>query len=200
MEKEFESLLKKTKRPGIDDLIDWFNSDGCDFYYAPASTRYHGAYDGGLLEHSLNVYDCIKYEYDHLKRSNFSIPDIPEDSLIICSLLHDICKVNTYKPDFRNVKDKETGQWHQEPCYIRDPKLPMGHSAKSIYIVQNFIQLNRDEAQAIFWHMGAYDTSAYNTNNELSSAYTNNFLAYLLNAADMLATYVCENPNYNTED
>lgn len=189
-------MLRRTKREGIEDLIIYL--EGSDFFTAPASTQYHGSYEGGLLEHSLNVYNCLVFEYENLKDAEFNLPELPEDSLIIVALLHDLCKVNCYVESTRNVKNEKTGQWEKVPFYKREPKLPMGHGAKSVFIAQQFIKLEVYEAQAIFWHMGAWDISPYMTLNELSQSYEMNLLALLLHQADMKATYLVENENYNS--
>lgn len=187
-------LLKSVRRPGVDALIDYLEKS--DFFEAPASTIYHGSYAGGLVEHSLNVYTMLQWYVANLQDSDFELPKISEESVIIVALLHDLCKVNCYHESTRNVKNEQTGKWEKVPCYKRDPLLPMGHGGKSVFIIQQFIKLTPEEAQAIYWHMGAYDTSPYNTLNELGKSYEMNLLAFLLNQADMMATYIAENPNY----
>lgn len=191
-------MLRRTKREGIEDLIAYL--EGSDFFEAPASTQFHGSYPGGLLEHSLNVYNCLVFEYENLKDSEFNLPEIPEDSLIITALLHDLCKVNCYVESTRNVKNEKTGQWEKVPYYKREPRMPMGHGGKSVFIAQQFIKLHPFEAQAIFWHMGAWDISDYMTKNELSQSFEMNLLCLLLHTADMKATYIAENQNYNSEN
>lgn len=185
------ALLKKTERAGIDLLIDYLEKS--DFFVAPASTQYHGAYKGGLAEHSLNVLDALISLYDFYKKT-YQIDDIAESSLILVAILHDICKINCYHEDFRNVKN-DRGVWEKVPIYKREPLFAMGHGGKSVFIAQNFISLTSEEAQAIYWHMGAYDISNYNTLNELGQSYTENTLAFLLNQADMTSTYIIENPS-----
>lgn len=187
-------LLKSVRRPGVDALVDYLEKS--DFFEAPASTIYHGSYAGGLLEHSLNVYTMLQWYVANLQDSDFELPKISEESVIIVALLHDLCKVNCYHESTRNVKNEQTGKWEKVPCYKREPLLPMGHGGKSVFIIQQFIKLTPEEAQAIYWHMGAYDTSPYNTLNELGKSYEMNLLAFLLNQADMMATYIAENPNY----
>lgn len=187
-------LLKSVRRPGVDALIDYLEKS--DFFEAPASTIYHGSYTGGLVEHSLNVYTMLQWCVANLQDSDFELPKISEESVIIVALLHDLCKVNCYRESTRNVKNEQTGKWEKVPCYKREPLLPMGHGGKSVFIIQQFIKLTPEEAQAIYWHMGAYDTSPYNTLNELGKSYEMNLLAFLLNQADMMATYIAENPNY----
>lgn len=194
--KLYIDMLRSTEREGIEDLIKYLEDS--DFFEAPASTQYHGSYKGGLLEHSLNVYTCLVYEYENLKDAEFNLPEIPEDTLILAALLHDICKVNCYVESTRNVKNEKTGQWEKVPCYRREPKLAMGHGGKSVFIAQQFIKLTATEAQAIFWHMGPWDISPYMTLNELSQTFEQNLLALLLHQADMKATYLVENKNYNS--
>ena len=190
---QVRSLLKSTKRPGVENLIEFLENS--DFYYAPASTIYHGSFKGGLVQHVLNVYNAIQYEYSGLAETDFNTPEIPEESLIIVSICHDLCKINTYHEGFRWSKD-DNQKWEKIPTYKREPDLPMGHGGKSVYLAQKYIDLTDQEAQAIFWHMGPYDISNYMTLNELSQTFNDNLLAYLLNKADMTATYIMENENY----
>ena len=99
MKEEFLSLLKKVNRDGIDDLISFLEKS--DFFKAPASTRFHGDHEGGLVEHSLKVYEILKHKIEN----NIKGVTIPEESIIIIGLLHDICKTNFYKVDYRNAKN-----------------------------------------------------------------------------------------------
>lgn len=193
----FEHLLLQTERPGIESLIDWCRSS--DYYSSPASTKYHGSYDGGLIDHCLTVYDNLYNVYQFTKQLYPGVPEIPIDSIIIAALLHDICKVNTYVHGTRNVKNEETGQWEKIDVYNRSPMFSMGHGGKSVFIAQQFIQLTPQEAQAIYWHMGGFDLSNYNTANELTQSFEENLLAFLLHQADMLAMYVTENQNYQED-
>ncbi len=125
-----------------------------DFFTAPASARYHLACEGGLCEHSLNVYHCL---VDYLQRERVQELyglEYSEESVAVVALLHDVCKVGCYKKGFRNVKNDATGQWERVPTYTFDDPLPYGHGEKSVYIVNGFIRLTREEAMAIRWHMG----------------------------------------------
>ena len=176
----YKNLLLSTKRKGIENLIQWL--DNSDFKVAPASTRYHSNHEGGLLEHSLNVYnECIRQK-DLIKLFN-----IPQDTLIITSLLHDICKVNYYKMDVRNVK--KNGAWVQEPYYTVDDMFPMGHAEKSIIIAQQFIQLSDVEIAMIRAHMGGFVSDNYFTPSAVYNKYPE---AIVLHNADLIATYVLE--------
>lgn len=144
---------EKIKRDGSDRLLEYLLNRS-DFFTAPASTRFHCSYEGGLCEHSLNVYDCLcSYLDTDRARQTFGL-DFSEESVAIVSLLHDVCKIDTYKTSMRNVKDDKTGVWSKVPYYEYNDTLPYGHGEKSVYIVSGFMRLTRDEAMAIRWHMG----------------------------------------------
>ena len=183
----FIELLESTKREGIDKLIKFLKNT--DFFTAPASTRFHGSYKGGLLVHSLNVYECLKA----IKENEiFGIKDIKDESLIICALLHDICKTLYYSEDTRNVKNKETGKWEQVPFFqVENQIVSCGeHGDKSIAMVSQYIKLSPEEMAAIRWHMGAYEgTQIYNT---LGLAFERYPLSFAMHVADQLATHRLE--------
>lgn len=193
----FEHLLMQTGREGIENLIDWCRES--DLYVSPASTRYHGSYAGGLVDHCLNVYDNLYNLVNFTKQLYPNTDWVSKKSMILVALLHDLCKVNTYVPGTRNVKNEETGQWEKVDIFKREPLLAMGHAGKSIFIIQQFIQLTPQEAQAIYWHMGGFDISNYNTLNEMGQAFKENFLAFMLHQADMMSTYVTENEYYSED-
>ena len=151
-ERFIEIYTQNITREGADKLLD-FLLNGSDFFTAPASTRYHGAHEGGLVEHSLNVYDCLKDMMDRPRMKEVYGIEYPEESIAIAALLHDVCKVNFYKTSYRNVKD-ETGRWQSVPYYTIEDTLPYGHGEKSAYIVSAYMRLTRDEAFAIRYHMG----------------------------------------------
>ena len=150
---DFIKIFKeKITREGSDKLLEFLEKS--DFFTAPASTRYHGAYEGGLLRHSLNVYECLS-EYlarDRVKQK-YEL-NVSEESAAIVALLHDICKVNFYTTSFRNSKNEQTGKWEKVPYYTIHDTLPYGHGEKSVYMISGFMRLTRDEAMAIRWHMG----------------------------------------------
>lgn len=182
MWKEYSELLLSTKRPGIKELVTWL--DNSDFKVAPASTRFHGAYEGGLLEHSLNVYSEVLRQQDLIK-----LLGIGWDTLIISALLHDICKVNYYKIDTRNVK--KNGAWVQEPYYTVEDLFPMGHAEKSVIVAQEFIKLTDIEVAMIRGHMGGFVSDPYFNPSVLYDKYPE---AIILQMADMRATYILESP------
>lgn len=173
-------------REGADKFLEYLSSPASDFFTAPASTRFHGAYEGGLCEHSLNVYDCLK---SYLKRAGeeFSL-QYSDETIALVSLLHDVCKINCYKQGFRNVKD-DNGVWQKVPTYEFDDKLPYGHGEKSVYILSGYMRLTREEAFAIRYHMGFSGTEdARNVGN----AFEQFPLAFALSVADMEATFLLE--------
>lgn len=176
-------------REGADKLLEYLDSRACDFFTAPASARYHSAYEGGLLRHSLNVYDCLQNYLDRERVRGVYGLEPDKESVAIVSLLHDICKVNTYKPGTRNVKD-ENGVWRQVPSYEYDDRLPYGHGEKSVYIISGFLRLTREEAFAIRYHMGF--SSATDDSRNVGAAFELFPLAFALSVADMEATYFLE--------
>ena len=123
MEEKFIQLLESTKREGIEDLIDFLKKS--DFFKAPASTRFHGSYEKGLMEHSMKVYEILKHKVE----TSFVPINIPQESLIIIALLHDICKTNFYKVDYRNAKNT-LGVWEKVPYYAVEDTIPYGHGEK----------------------------------------------------------------------
>lgn len=180
----FITLCKSIKRSGMTDLMKWPEDN--DFYSAPASSRYHGAYSGGLLNHSLNV-------YDELKRLLKAYPEISskitEDSVIICSLFHDLCKVNMYEAEKRNRKN-EHGQWESYDAYVIKEKFNYGgHGSKSVYLVQHFIELLPEEAVAIQCHMSNWEEGS---SRYVGSAFEQFPFAWLVHVADEAATFILE--------
>lgn len=179
------------QRDGIENLMEWLENE-TDFFKAPASTRYHGSYEGGLLEHSLNVYDRLVWEMEKLIGLGWEEIYSPE-TIAIVALFHDLCKIDRYVLVEKWRKDSD-GQWESYDAYdYNREKAEMGHAAQSVFYLQKFIQLSEAEAQAIYWHMGAYDISPYSTLAHCSETFKWNPLAFLIHRADMAATYVLEN-------
>lgn len=174
-------------REGSDKLLDFLLSHNSDFFEAPASTRFHGSYEGGLLEHSLNVYDCLKDYLDRPRTKEVYQLQYSEESIAIVALLHDLCKINCYKKSYRNVK--ENGQWIQVPTYEYNDTLPYGHGEKSVYMITPFMKLSREEAFAIRYHMGF---SNEDPSRNVGYTFEHFPLAFALSTADMEATYYCD--------
>ena len=179
-ERFIEIYKTKIHRDGSEKLLEFLLSRNSDFFEAPASSRYHGNYEGGLLEHSLNVYDCLK---DYLSRERVQKTyhlNYNEETIAIVALLHDLCKINCYKQSMRNVK--ENGQWIQVPFYEFQDTLPYGHGEKSVYMISGYMRLKREEAFAIRYHMGfAGNEDARN----VGAAFEMFPLAFALSTADM---------------
>ena len=176
------------KREGADQLPDSLTGPCSDVLTAPASTRYHNAWEGGLCAHSLNVYDCLRdYLQRETVRGKYGLLYSPE-SIAIVALLHDLCKVNIYKVSSRNVKD-EYGRWKTVPYYEFDDQLPYGHGEKSVYVIGGYMKLTREEAFAIRYHMGFSEEG--NVRN-VGAAFEMFPLAVALSIADTEATFFVE--------
>ncbi len=178
---------EKIKREGAAELRAYLTES--DFFQAPASMRYHCAYAGGLCEHSVNVYRRLLRHVEDEYGSDYQ-KIVPDESIAICGLLHDVCKVNFYRADFRNVK--ENGEWVRKPCFVREELFPFGHGEKSVFIVNRFLHLTGAEAMAINWHMGGFDSRAKGGDYSVSDAYCKYPLAVLLHVSDLEATYIDE--------
>ena len=180
MKEEFLKLLRSIQREGIEQLIAFIEST--DFFTAPASTRFHGDHAGGLLEHSMKVYEILVQK---VKNASIKL-DVSEDTLKIVALLHDICKVNFYKIDYRNAKNA-LGVWEKVPYYTIDDTIPYGHGEKSVMMISEYIKLTPEEKYSIRWHMGYTEPKElYNT---IGSAYKKYPLALMMHEADLEATY-----------
>lgn len=179
-------LLRSTERDGIDKLADYL-SDSTDFFTAPASTRFHNNFSGGLAQHCLNVYENFKSLLE-IKGIEMS-----EDSIIICALLHDLCKCNTYMVETRNRKN-EQGQWEKYNIWAtnKDVDIPLPHSSRSIAIIRKFIKLSIKEELTIFYHMGPYGGEDYEYRNMLKAANEKYPQTVLFYVADTIASYLDE--------
>lgn len=182
LQEEFTNLvIQNIHREGIEDLMQWLCQT--DFFKAPASTRYHGCCEGGLVQHSLNVYAqltklCKLYECE-----------ASTESIAIVALLHDLCKVGCYKTEMRWRKDANN-RWEQYPTWkFEEDYCFGGHGAKSVYLIQNFMKLTPEEAAAINAHMGSWDATTY---SNPTAVYQRNKLAWLLHVADEAADFVVE--------
>ena len=196
IKEEFTNIFTvNIKREGAKELLAYLTDEKkCDFFTAPASTRYHGAYEGGLAEHSINVYKCLKDYLSREKiREEFGL-SFSEETIAIVALLHDVCKINIYKTSMRNVQD-DNGQWTKVPYYQFDDKLPYGHGEKSVYMISGYMRLSRDEAFAIRYHMGF---SGEENKTTVGNALDMFPLALALNIADMEATFLVEGKNKTT--
>lgn len=173
MKERFKKIVEENiTREGIDILMAYL--EGTDFYTAPCSSKYHLCREGGLLEHSLNVYDTLKK-----LNTDYNL-GFDEESMAICGLFHDICKTNFYVYD----------SWHEKYNIINT--FPVGHGEKSVIILQDFIRLNNDEICAIRWHMGQYDNAAKGGDFDIGQAEKMYKLVGALHLADMISTKLLE--------
>lgn len=183
----FEDYARNIKREGIEKLMTWLKSDKSDFFTAPASTKYHSNIEGGLCMHTVKVYERLVAKLPELK--NY-YPGLTDEAILekiaITALFHDLCKVNFYVASTRNVKNEETGKWEKVPCYNIDDQMPLGHGEKSLFILQSFMHVERDEAAAILAHMGDF------AEQKTSQCYQKWALALMMHVADIEATYLDE--------
>lgn len=176
-------------RPGADKLLEYLNTS--DFFVAPASARYHSSYAGGLCQHSLNVYDCLKayMERERVQKDyGLTGEEYTDESIAIVGLLHDLCKIGCYRAGFRNVKDAN-GVWQKVPTFNFEDSLPYGHGEKSVFIISRFMRLTVHESFAIRYHMGF---SGDEDNRTVGQALAMFPLAFAVSVADSEATYFLE--------
>lgn len=194
---QFEELLTSVKRDGIDKLLEFIRKS--DFYTAPASTRYHSCHEGGLLEHSLNVANCLLNKLNNPVWANI-LNEVGRESLIISALLHDICKTYFYGVEMKNKKvysdhgkkSDNNGRfdWETVPSYVVDDKIPYGHGECSVMMIEEFMKLKPVERYTIRWHMGF--TEPKENWNTLSAAIKKYPLILALHQADVESTYLIE--------
>ncbi|MEW9093977.1 MAG: HD domain-containing protein [Clostridiaceae bacterium] len=176
-------LLSDTKRNGIEKVIKYLEEN--DFFIAPASTNYHGNYEGGLAEHSLNVYEILK------EKNKLYDLGLSEETITIAAILHDTCKVNLYHKCTKNRKNEKTQKWESYEGYGFEDDFPVGHGEKSIIRLQQFIKLTREEIFMIRWHMGTGNENWQNA-NAISKCFSECKGALALHTADMEASYILE--------
>lgn len=194
---KFEKMLTQFERPGMDNLIKYLRES--DFYTAPASTRFHSCHEGGLLEHSLNVADCLSRKLDNPIWSGI-LNEVGQESIIISALLHDICKSNFYVVELKNKKvysdhgkkSDSNGRydWESVPGYTVNDKIPYGHGEKSVMMIEEFMKLKPVERYGIRWHMG-YTEPSENWNT-VSLAIKKYPFVLAIHEADLESTYLIE--------
>ena len=181
---DFEEIYKsKITRAGSAELLEWLKTT--DFFTAPASTRFHCACLGGLVQHSVSVYRVMMDKHFDPSVDN-------EESFAICGLLHDICKAQFYKESTRNVKNDKTGMWEKKPFYSIEDAYPYGHGEKSVFLIERFLRLKTSEAIAIRWHMGGFDESVKGGSFSSGLAWQKYPIAVKLHLSDLESTYLCE--------
>lgn len=204
-----EKILRGTKREGIEELIKYLETS--DFYTAPASTKFHGSHEGGLAEHSINVYKCLAAKYENpMWKSLFEKLQIKPENLAIAAICHDLCKIDFYAIDYKNSKSYEKADvgeakknnqktltdkdgeyvWVKAPYYTVENKEPLGHGEKSVFRILKYIKLEDEELYAIRWHMGY--TEPKELWNEVGKSMELHPLTLALHEADLEATHILE--------
>ena len=190
----FCQLLRSTGRENIEYVIEDLEAYG--FFEAPASVRNHYNHPGGLVEHSLNVYHAAMMVREGiLARRPEMEKHLPAESVILASLLHDVCKANIYTLVNRKRKN-EIGLWEDVKEYeISYKSLPIGHGEKSVVMLMRMgLDLEDDEILAIRWHMGpwAVDTTQIDIDRSYRQAILNTPLVPLIHTADTIASQIFE--------
>ncbi|MBF1055843.1 MAG: HD domain-containing protein [Prevotellaceae bacterium] len=193
-QQEFEALLRSTGREGIEYVIEDLEKDG--FFEAPASSDHHLNIQGGLCQHSLNVCKAGLMIWEGLKTLDPSgVNNVKRESVIIATLLHDVCKTNIYKRTVKKRKNK-LGQWEDSEGYrVSYKDFPMGHGEKSvIMLLCSGLELLDDEMLAIRWHMGAWgiNMNSYEDQRNYDTARQKYPLCSIIQSADSLAAAIME--------
>lgn len=187
-------LLDKTDRQGIDEVMAWLSDNG--FFEAPASVNHHGNYEGGLAEHSYNVYTAAM----RLRATAVSLnpaldEELPEDSIVLAALLHDVCKTDIYKTATKSRKNS-FGTWDKYEGYEIDySHFPLGHGEKSVIVLLRLgLDLTDAEIAAIRWHMTAWDLpfQSLDATKNLNVARDKYPLCALISLADQFASHLME--------
>jgi hypothetical protein len=197
LREKFDKATSKVQRDGLNDFISWLETT--DFFSAPASTRFHGNYDGGLVEHSLHVVEFALTNLNWVMKYKPELENLRE-SAIICGLFHDVCKVNQYTWGEEKWTKNEAGRWVSYSSYGFHDDLPMGHGEKSIYYISKHMELKKSEILAIRWHMGSTEAGTQ-LDGLTKYAYQQAFedpLVKLIHTADMASTMIGETIDYKS--
>lgn len=192
--KEYIDLLRSTQRDNIEVVITELEDLG--FFYAPASTNFHSNYKEGLLEHSVKVCKVGLMLREQMINMNPDLEDrLPAESVILCTLLHDVCKSDIYKPAVKKRKN-HYGIWEEYKGYDVDySHFPLGHGEKSVIMLLRMgLELTDQEIMAIRWHMTAWDLPFQSPEMKanLNAAKDKTPLCCIVQTADSLATNLLE--------
>ena len=194
LKQQFQEKLLSTNREGMENVIKHLERLG--FFTAPASTKFHLNVQGGLMQHSWNVCNTALMLREQMIQMKSELAErLSEDSVIIASLLHDVCKSNIYKETILNRKNDQ-GVWEKVPGYDVDySALPLGHGEKSVIMLLALgLKLTRDEMLAIRWHMTAWELAFQSAEQKgnLQKAREIAPLCVLIQAADGLSSALLE--------
>jgi hypothetical protein len=189
------TALSRVERHGADTVIAHLRET--DFFSAPASTKYHSSFSGGLALHSYIVYRLLRAKNAQLRLG------LSDDTVAITGLLHDICKCGTYREETKNVREGTTTNWKgqtianwvEKSVWAFNDSQPLGHGEKSVFLLLRFIALTEEEIAMIRWHMGPFDnpqgfTQAATVWPSIVALYT----------ADMEAAHIIEARNTKQND
>lgn len=190
----FIELLRSTNREGVEGMIEDLEEMG--FFNAPASAGHHLNVEGGLVQHSLNTCRAALMVWEGMKKLEPSLEgEVKRDSVIIASLLHDICKSDIY---VRTVKKRKNsiGIWEDVEGYkVTYKSFPMGHGEKSLVLaLYSGMELTDAEMLAIRWHMGAWgvNMSSFEDQRNYDASRTLYPLVTITQTADGLAAAILE--------
>lgn len=192
-----ETCRTHIHRQGLDDILERLEQNG--FFEAPSSASYHLNEPGGLCLHSLNVFDTAVTIYKHVAEpailggtSPFT-SEVSMESLAICTLFHDLCKVDMYHPSTKWKKSPE-GRWVSYEGYDIHDNFPLGHGEKSVLLLYRYLHLTPNEMLAIRWHMGMFDMGENGTPQRFAyyEAMAKSPLVAIVHSADMLASNLLE--------
>ena len=191
---QFKAKLLSTKRDGMENVIK--HLDRLGFFTAPASTKFHLNVKGGLMQHSWNVCNTALMLREQMIQMKPELAEkLPVESVIIASLLHDVCKSNIYKDAILNRKNDQ-GIWEKIPGYEVDySSLPLGHGEKSVIMLLTLgLKLTKDEMLAIRWHMTAWELAFQSPEQKsnLQKAREIAPLCAIIQAADGLSSSLLE--------
>ena len=190
----FIELLCSTRRQGVEEVIAYLEESG--FFIAPASTGHHLSYEGGLMEHSMNVYDmAIAMRGPIVAMKPEMEEKMTKENIIIAALLHDVCKANIYKKTKKWDFGKDGTPEQKEKYTTNYSEMPVGHGEKSVIILLGLgLKLTLDEMVAIRWHMGAWDLAfqSYEAKSNINEAGNRHPLLALIQSADNMATHILE--------
>lgn len=191
---EFMELLRSTNREGVEDLLAALEDMG--FFTAPASSNHHLNVEGGLVEHSLNTCKAALMVWEGMIGLEPGlVKEVDRESVILASLLHDVCKSDIY---FRTIKKRKTalGIWEDSEGYkVSYKNFPMGHGEKSVILLLcNGLALTDDEMLAIRWHMGAWgiNMNSYEDQRCFDASQKLYPLVTIIQTADKLAANILE--------
>lgn len=182
----FKNIVSNNiKRSGIDSLMSYLDKE-TDFFRAPASTKFHLDTEGGLVQHSVNVYTLLRGRAEY----HGMLEEVGEETIAIVALFHDLCKINMYRRS-ENWRKDANNKWESYKGWKVEEDFPAGHGEKSVFLLQQFMALTNLEILSIRWHMGPWEHGA-SDNRSMQAAFARYPFAVLTQVSDMEAANVLE--------